>query len=111
MPIDPSPRSAAAPARAARVFTVARPMMSGDDIRAFQDLLNRRLATWRIDLRVEEDGVYGWRTRDAAHRVLCALGVAPADLALGITPSLRGLVRRPPLEPARTSPSHCIAVA
>lgn len=111
MPIDPSPDSVTAPARAARVFALARPLMSGDDIRAFQDLLNRRLATWRIDLQVEEDGIYGSRTREAAHRVLRALGVAPADFAHGITPSVRGLVRRPPHEPSRNSPSHCIAVA
>lgn len=89
------PRPIGTGERAPRVFKITRPPLSGDDVKAFQDVLNRRLARWDIDLQIEEDGDYGPRTRQTARRVLRGLGVAPADYEHGITPALRGLIRTP----------------
>ena len=52
-----------------RTFRMTEPeLMAGSDVKAFQHLLNQRLAAWGIAERVAEDGVYGIDTRHAAHR-------------------------------------------
>ena len=70
-------------------------LMAGSDVRAFQHLLNHRLAAWGIGERVAEDGVYGIETRHAAHQVALGLGLAPAEYAKGMTPAVRELMRTP----------------
>ncbi|MGZ6709504.1 MAG: peptidoglycan DD-metalloendopeptidase family protein [Solirubrobacteraceae bacterium] len=70
-------------------------LMSGSDVKAFQHLLNHRLAVWGIGERVAEDGVYGVETRHAAHQVALGLGLAPAEYAKGMTPAVRALMRTP----------------
>ena len=70
-------------------------LMAGSDVRAFQHLLNHRLAAWGIREQVAEDGVYGIETRHAAHQVALGLGLAPAEYAKGMTPAVRQLMRTP----------------
>jgi murein DD-endopeptidase MepM/ murein hydrolase activator NlpD len=70
-------------------------LMSGSDVRAFQHLVNHRLAAWGIREHVAEDGVYGIETRHAAHQVALGLGLAPAEYAKGMTPAVRELMRTP----------------
>ena len=67
-----------------RTFRMTEPeLMAGSDVKAFQHLLNQRLAAWGIAERVAEDGVYGIETRHAAHQVALGLGLAPAEYAQG----------------------------
>jgi murein DD-endopeptidase MepM/ murein hydrolase activator NlpD len=81
---------------APRTFRMTEPeLMSGADVKAFQHLLNHRLALWGVRERIAEDGVYGIDTRHAAHQVALGLGLAPADYAQGITPAVRSLMRTP----------------
>jgi murein DD-endopeptidase MepM/ murein hydrolase activator NlpD len=70
-------------------------LMSGSDVRAFQHLVNHRLAAWGVREHVAEDGVYGIETRHAAHQVALGLGLAPAEYAKGMTPAVRELMRTP----------------
>src|SRR5204863_9152142 len=70
-------------------------LMAGSDVKAFQHLLNHRLAAWGIGERVAEDGVYGIDTRHAAHQVALGLGLAPGEYAKGMTPAVRQLMRAP----------------
>ena len=70
-------------------------LMSGSDVRAFQHLINHRLAAWGVREHVAEDSVYGIETRHAAHQVALGLGLAPAEYAKGMTPAVRELMRTP----------------
>ena len=86
-----------------RTFRMTEPeLMAGSDVKAFQHLLNQRLAAWGIAERVAEDGVYGIDTRHAAHQVALGLGLAPAEYAKGMTPAVRQLMRAP----SRRSPEQ-----
>jgi murein DD-endopeptidase MepM/ murein hydrolase activator NlpD len=86
-----------------RTFRMTEPeLMAGSDVKAFQHLLNQRLAAWGIAERVAEDGVYGIETRHAAHQVALGLGLAPAEYAKGMTPAVRQLMRAP----SRRSPEQ-----
>ena len=78
-----------------RVYKVTAKPMSGSDIKTFQGDLNDRMERWDVDLRIEEDGVYGATTAKTARRVLRGLGIAPTAYARGVTPELRGLIRNP----------------
>jgi murein DD-endopeptidase MepM/ murein hydrolase activator NlpD len=79
-----------------RTFRMTDPeLMAGADVRAFQHMLNHRLALWGVRERVAEDGVYGIETRHAAHQVALGLGLAPAEYAKGMTPAVRVLMRTP----------------
>jgi hypothetical protein len=78
-----------------RTFRVKPHAMTGEDVRAFQRVLNARLDAWGIDTHVTEDGEYGKDTRHAAIQVCKGLGIAPADYAHGITPAVRTIIRDP----------------
>ena len=84
------------PIGAPRTFK-AKPhaMLTGEDVRRFQRLLNARFDAWGIDIHVAEDGEYGKETRHAAIQVCKGLGIAPADYAHGITPAVRTVIRDP----------------
>lgn len=79
-----------------RTFTITRPHMTGDDVKAFQRELTERFASWEIDHTVQDDGEYGMQTRFAAKQVCHALGLADAT-EHGITPELRKKIRHPEL--------------
>jgi hypothetical protein len=79
-----------------RTFRLTSPQMHGDDVRDFQQLLNRRFAAWRIGRRVNVDSDYGKDTRDAAMQVCVGLGIVAATaMAHGVLPDLRTKVRHP----------------
>jgi hypothetical protein len=80
---------------AARTFRIQSPPMTGDDIRAFQRVINERYRRWGVGKRIEEDGEYGSVTRLAARQVCHGLGLAKADYPGGITPEMRIRVRTP----------------
>lgn len=94
-PLDPTPAPTKAPAPAARTFRIQSPPMTGDDVKAFQRLLNARYAAWHVSKRIEEDGEYGSITRLAARQVAHGLGLAKRDYPGGITPEMRIRIRHP----------------
>jgi hypothetical protein len=87
---------------AARTFRLQSPSMTGDDIRAFQRVVNERYRRWGVAKRIDEDGEYGSITRLAVRQVCHGLGLAKADYPGGITPALRMRVRKP----SRRSPEE-----
>src|SRR3954469_13657172 len=87
---------------AARTFRIQSPHMTGDDIRAFQRVVNERFRRWGVAKGIEEDGEYGSLTRLAVRQVCHALGLAKADYPGGITPALRLRVSNP----SRRSPEE-----
>lgn len=83
------------PPGAPRTFRLKSTPMRGADVKAFQRVLNTRLAKSKIGIRIREDGRYTRETALAARRVARILGVSPADLEHGVTPQLRSLIRKP----------------
>jgi tellurite resistance protein len=81
----------------ARPFRVRKPEMKGEDVAAFQRLINRRFKAWDVTKRIDVDGEYGPETRTAAREVAFGLGIAEADYSQGITPALRHKLRDPRL--------------
>lgn len=76
-----------------RTLKVTDPRMTGDEIRGWQDTLNRQMRTWQIDHRITADGDYGVQTRDLTATVMFGLGLDPAHMAQGLTPELRIKIR------------------
>jgi hypothetical protein len=87
---------------AARTFRIQSPHMTGEDIRAFQRVVNERFRRWGVSKRIEEDGEYGSITRLAVRQVCHGLGLAKADYPGGVTPELQLRVRTP----SRRSPAE-----
>lgn len=87
---------------AARTFRLQSPNMTGDDIRAFQRVINERYRRWGVAKQIDEDGEYGSLTRLAVRQVCHGLGLAKADYPGGVTPELRMRVRTP----SRRSPEE-----
>jgi murein DD-endopeptidase MepM/ murein hydrolase activator NlpD len=83
-----------------RTFTITAPRMSGEDVKAWQQVLNKRLAEWKVAYQIKDDGDYGAITRDATATVLYGLGIKKMLMAQGITPALRKKVRSRSLSPA-----------
>ena len=81
----------------ARTFRVRTPEMKGDDVLAFQRVLNQRYKRWKINLRIGEDREYGTETRTAVERVAFGLGIVKSELEHGVTPELRRKIRDPRL--------------
>jgi hypothetical protein len=78
-----------------RIFRVKSPEMKGDDVRAFQRVINERYKRWGVDTRVEVDGEYGTFTRRAARQIAFGLGLAEKDYKHGFTPEVREKLRDP----------------
>jgi hypothetical protein len=85
-----------------RTFRIQSPAMTGEDIRAFQRVINERYRRWGVSKRVGEDGEYGSITRLAVRQVCHGLGLAKADYPGGVTPELQLRVRMP----SRRSPDE-----
>ncbi|HET8756824.1 MAG TPA: glucosaminidase domain-containing protein [Solirubrobacteraceae bacterium] len=78
-----------------RIFRVKSPEMKGNDIRAFQRVINERYKRWGVDTRIEVDGEYGTFTRRAARQIAFGLGLAEKDYKHGFTPAVREKLRDP----------------
>lgn len=77
-----------------RTFKIDAPHMEGDDIKAWQVELLRRLDYWgATDYPLKADGDYGVATRSATATVLHGLGIAQDAMDEGVTPELRVKVR------------------
>jgi tellurite resistance protein len=87
--------AAGAVPRAPRTFRVTSPRMKGDDVLAFQRVLNKRFAAWRVPATLGEDGEFGPETRRAARQVARGLGLAAGEYEHGITLAVRVLIRNP----------------
>lgn len=73
-----------------RTFKIESPPMRGDDIRAWQGWLNDKLAEWRVNTQIDEDGIYGGATRAMTRSIGYGMGLdSPAIFDGGITPELR----------------------
>lgn len=70
--------------------------MHGDDIRAWQGYVNRRLRDWHIEYELGVDGDYGDETSLWSQRVLYGLGLSTDDWN-GVTPEARIKARLPQL--------------
>jgi peptidoglycan hydrolase-like protein with peptidoglycan-binding domain len=90
-----SPGKPSGPTGTPRTFRLGMAPRTGDDVKAFQRVLNHRFRMWGVDRHTAEDGEYGPETRRAALQVAHGLGIAPAGYAHGITPALRGVIRSP----------------
>jgi tellurite resistance protein len=86
--------------RGPRTFKVSKPPMKGDDVKAFQRVLNKRFAKWRVPVVLDIDGEFGPETRRAARQVAHGLGLAAADYEHGITPAVRKVIQKPTLRTA-----------
>jgi hypothetical protein len=80
---------------APRTFRITTPPMGGDDVKAFQRVLNGRFEAWAINRHIDEDGEYGPQTRRAAREAAYGLGLAAGDCEHGITPVVRRVIRTP----------------
>ena len=77
-----------------RTFVVgATRLMSGPDIRSWQETLKRQFDLWKVDYPLAIDDDYGAITRDASLTVLFGLGMEKALMKNGVTPQLRAKVR------------------
>jgi murein DD-endopeptidase MepM/ murein hydrolase activator NlpD len=84
---------------AARTFKLTSPHMRGDDVRAWQRILNKQFDNWGVKFHAPVDGDYGVPTRDATATVLHGLGILLVEMQNGITPELRTKVRDKKLSP------------
>jgi hypothetical protein len=82
------------PARG-QTFRLTTPLMKSARIAAYQRLLNRRFAVWKVRLRIEVDGEYGPETREAVRQVMFGMGISTKELEGGVTPELRERIRHP----------------
>jgi Mannosyl-glycoprotein endo-beta-N-acetylglucosaminidase/CHAP domain len=87
---------------APRTFRIQSPLMEGEDIRAFQQVINARFEVWKVTRTIEVDGEYGSITRHAARQVAHGMGLAKRDYPGGITPEMRRRIRTP----SRRSPEE-----
>ena len=87
--------AAGAVPRRPRTFRVVKPRMKGDAVLALQRVLNKRFEAWRVPATLGEDGEFGPETRRAARQVAHGLGLAASEYEHGITPAVRGLIRKP----------------
>ncbi len=94
------PEQGGGPAQA-RTFRLTDPLMRGNDVKAFQRVLNERFAAWRIDKRIDVDGDYGTETKRAARQAAYGLGITDANELGRVTPALRALIRTPSRRTAR----------
>jgi murein DD-endopeptidase MepM/ murein hydrolase activator NlpD len=76
-----------------RTFVVGTPLMTGIDVRRWQETLKRQLDLWKVDYPLAIDDDYGAITRDATLTVLFGLGIDKALMKNGLTPQLRAKVR------------------
>ena len=72
----------------------AEPPFSAE-VQAFQRMLNRRYAAWKINKRIGEDGRFGKDTRDAAREIAAGMGIARVDFAHGFSPKVRKVMAHP----------------
>jgi murein DD-endopeptidase MepM/ murein hydrolase activator NlpD len=91
-----------------RTFTLQSPHMTGNDIRQWQQTLNRQMQTWDVDYRLEVDGDYGSLTRSLTASVCHGLGLATASDAMehGVTPQLRIKLRNKDLTASERERYH-----
>lgn len=73
--------------------------MRGDDIRGWQQILNKQFDNWGVNFHVAVNGEYGVPTRDATATVLHGLGIKLNEMTNGITPELQIKVRDKKLSP------------
>lgn len=76
-----------------RTFKLVDPHMQGDDVKAWQETLNRQMRTWSVDHRGDVDGDYGAITRDLTATVLFGLGIDQDAMKDGVSAELRIKVR------------------
>jgi murein DD-endopeptidase MepM/ murein hydrolase activator NlpD len=84
---------------APRTFKLTAPRMRGEDIKQWQQILNKQFEDWGVRFRVPLDSEYGIPTRDATATVLYGLGIKRTEMNNGVTPELRVKVRDRKLSP------------
>jgi hypothetical protein len=82
-------------AAAPQTLRLTTPRMTGESVRSFQRLLNRRLSAWHVPAGLGEDGEFGPETRRVARQVAYGLGLGVAEYEHGITPAVRKLIAKP----------------
>lgn len=91
-----------------RTFIVKAPLMNGEDVKAWQETLNRQLRTWKVEYQLDADGEYGTLSRDLTASVCHGLGLASATAAMknGVTPELRKKIGNKELTAAERERYH-----
>ncbi len=74
-----------------RTFKVGRTVMSGDDIKGWQQDIKKLFADMGIDCPIKDDGKYGAATRGFTAALCRAMGLESGEKAMaeGVTPELR----------------------
>jgi murein DD-endopeptidase MepM/ murein hydrolase activator NlpD len=72
-----------------RTLRITDPFMEGDDVRGWQSWLNDKLDYWNVNLRLVEDGSYGYLSRSTTASIAYGMGYETSMLAEGITPEIR----------------------
>jgi murein DD-endopeptidase MepM/ murein hydrolase activator NlpD len=74
-----------------RTFKVGRTTMSGDDVKAWQQDVDRLFKTMGINCPIQHDGKYAQATRGFTASLCRAMGLESAEKAMadGVTPDLR----------------------
>jgi murein DD-endopeptidase MepM/ murein hydrolase activator NlpD len=84
---------------APRTFKLMAPLMQGNDIKEWQQILNKQFDNWGVNFHVKLGGDYAVPTRDATATVLHGLGILRTEMSNGVTPELRIKVRDKKLSP------------
>lgn len=78
-----------------RTFKIQDPIMSGSDVKDYQQELLRIGQTWGLDLPLKADGDYGMATRSIGKMIFYGRGYSHSALEHGVTPELRIQLRNP----------------
>ncbi len=82
-----------------RTFKIDSPIMRGNDIKAWQELILQVGESWNVHFPLKVDGKYGLATRSFSKAVLFGRGFSHEQLDDGITPWLRSRTRDPNTRP------------
>ena len=84
---------------AERTLKLQSPRMRGQDVKEWQQVLNKQFDNWGVRFHVDLDSEYGVPTRDATATVLHGLGILKTEMSNGVSPELRIKVRDKKLSP------------
>ena len=83
-----------------RTFRLTSPRMHGDDVKTWQQILNKQFDNWGVNFHVKLNGDFDVPTRDATATVLHGLGIKRVEMVAGVMPELQIKVRDKKLSPS-----------
>lgn len=89
-----------------RTFKVGSKVMRGNDVKAWQETIDKEFRHLKINCPIKKDGIYGVHTRSYSAELLKARGILIKEMAGGITPELRIKIRNREMTAAETKRFH-----